>query len=117
MARADKQFNLRIPEELRKDIERSAKEAHRTITSEILLRLRYSLEKQTQQIATFREGEAPLEYDLESARVEKNRRAGETAPTRYSAHNLSPVEIALLRGFRALPEDKQRALLELLRKD
>ncbi len=43
MSRADPQFNLRIPEDLKKRVEDSAKKAGRSATAEIIHRLEQSL--------------------------------------------------------------------------
>lgn len=47
MARADRQFNLRLPEELRRKIEAAAAKGKRSITAEVTDRLEQSFSEKT----------------------------------------------------------------------
>ncbi len=49
MARTDRQFNLRLPDELREKIEKAALKAKRSITAEVTARLEASFDPKPQE--------------------------------------------------------------------
>jgi hypothetical protein len=88
MAREINPFGLRMPPELRKRIERSAKSNRRSVNSELVLRLQDSIEKDPMFVPEIRE--AQKSYDL------------------------TEDESALLKAYGNLSPRRRRALLEFL---
>lgn len=95
-------FLLLMPDDVRTAIERSAFTHGRTVTKEINLRLEQSLGKPSTP------GIAPVHHKVEQA------------PAPYSndkspAHALSDIDRAILAVVRAMPPEKQLALLSLFK--
>ena len=87
MTRETPQYPLRMPDELREQVERAAKENGRSLNAEICERLRESLSPRVVHVT------------------------GEGVPIAYIQE--SPAEAQMLRLFRRMPAEKQLALLSL----
>jgi hypothetical protein len=96
MSKLTERFVLRLTPTLRRRLEDAASVYHRSLNSEILARLEQSLGGFTDDAAD------PLHSAL-IEELERMLRAGMNAD-----------ELQCLRGFKRLPDAKQRALLELL---
>ena len=86
-----------MPDELRTSIERAAFSNGRTVTKEINIRLEHSLEQAKAP------GIAPVPHKVEQER----------AP--YGNGTISELDKAMLAVFRAMPVEKQLALLSLFK--
>lgn len=102
MSKPTQQFKLRLPENLRGDIEKTAKINRRSLTSEIVLRLEDSLQKER--------------YPLSQApRVVRIGKGGDTLEAREpDKHTARDLEKRLLEAFRAMPPTARQGLIALL---
>lgn len=100
-------FLLAMPEDVRVAIERAAFVNGRTVTAEINLRLKSTLQAETTQAPSERKGNA---YALPNAPTVLHT-ANDNGPT----SDLTGTDKAMLDVFRAMPPEKQLALLSLFR--
>lgn len=96
MSRDINPFGLRMPPELKQELDREAKLNGRSLNAEIVDRLRRSLERKGQS-AFVDYGRSPLKKGEESRPA------------------LTDIETQLLQVFRRMPPEKQLALLSLFK--
>lgn len=96
-----------MPEDLRLAIERAAFVNGRTVTAEINLRLKATLQAEAAQAPSERKGNS---YAPSNAPTVLH-----TANDNGPASDLAGTEKAMLDVFRAMPPEKQLALLSLFR--
>jgi hypothetical protein len=99
---------LRLPEELKAELQRQANRNGRRITSEINTRLRESLRQAEPQPSQAGSALPPSYAQQHTATVQNINEKG-------PASALSDTDQDMLAVFRALPVEKQRALLSLFR--
>lgn len=99
-------FLLLMPQDLRYEIERIAIENGRTLTAEINMRLRGSLQSTTPTVAPG----ASLAHVMEQPATYLADR-----PSKTGDLELSAVDQSLLKIFHRLTKEKQAALIDLLR--
>lgn len=99
MSRDIAPFGLRLPVSLRQELEKAAKNSHRSINAELVLRLEQSLDRY------------PMDQAPHVVRVKDGAGANELPSPAYNA---SEIERRLVEAFRRLPDDKKKALLALI---
>ena len=97
------QLLLRLPTQLKADLQRHATAQGRKLTQEVVIRLKASLDKTTEQ------GIAPssTNYPVHPLAT--------VLHTNEPGHANTSLDQAMLKVFRALPVEKQLALLTLLK--
>jgi len=99
MKSQSQQFKLRFPDNLRKALEKSAKDHRRSLTAELVLRLEKSLDQYSMDRAP------------QVVRVKGQADVHEQPGPVYIGHE---DEQRLIEAFRRLPDEKKKALLALI---
>lgn len=103
-------FLLLMPDEMRLEIAQIAAANARTVTAEINARLRASLQTTTQP------GIAPSYSPTPKATVmHTNDAAHDQSQPITASHHITAIDAAMLKVFKAMPPEKQLALLSLFK--
>lgn len=102
------QLLLRLPAKLKSDLQRCASVQGRKLTQEVVIRLKASLEP-TQP------GIAPSYPFTPQATVMHTNDAASDFDHSAASHHITAIDAAMLKVFKAMPPEKQLALLSLFK--
>lgn len=106
------QLLLRLPTQLKADLQRHATAQGRKLTQEVVIRLTASLAMAAEQ------GVAPISLNYASRPMATVMHTNDPAHgTQHASldHHVTAIDAAMLKMFKAMPHEKQLSLLTLLK--